>query len=158
MFNSLSLRGSDLLFLILPLGLWCEQESLRESCTQVSTLQQREREREIQREREKEQERISQPSQLGRQKDRDSEEQRDSKLEVKLKELQDKGLVQLKRTASGSLDIEVVPVTVVQSVPAAVTETGTNQSQTRGTFSYYSLIVLCSLKFLLFCTLKNMNK
>ncbi|GAA6070685.1 formin-like protein 1, partial [Tachysurus ichikawai] len=98
-------------------------ESLRESCTQVSTLQQREREREIQREREKEQERISQPSQLGRQKDRDSEEQRDSKLEVKLKELQDKGLVQLKRTASGSLDIEVVPVTVVQSVPAAVTET-----------------------------------
>ncbi|KAK2829645.1 hypothetical protein Q7C36_017635 [Tachysurus vachellii] len=99
------------------------KESLRESCTQVSTLQQREREREIQREREKEQERISQPSQLGRQKSKDSEEQRDSKLEVKLKELQDKGLVHLKRTASGSLDIEVVPVTVVQYVPAAVTET-----------------------------------
>ncbi|KAB5553693.1 hypothetical protein PHYPO_G00041560 [Pangasianodon hypophthalmus] len=66
------------------------KESLRESCAQVSALQQREREREIQREREKQQERISQPSQPGREKDRDAEEQRDSKLEVKLRELQDK--------------------------------------------------------------------
>ncbi|XP_017348031.1 formin-like protein 1 [Ictalurus punctatus] len=99
------------------------KESLRESCAQVSALQQREREREIQREREKEQERISHPSQLGREKSRDTEEQRDSKLEVKLRELQDKGLVRLERTASGSLDIEVIPVTVVQTIPAAVTET-----------------------------------
>ncbi|KAK3553208.1 hypothetical protein QTP86_031815 [Hemibagrus guttatus] len=99
------------------------KESLRESCAQVSSLQQREREREIQREREKQQERICQPSQLVREKDRDAEEQRDSKLEIKLKELQDKGLVRLQRTASGSLDIEVVPVTVVQTVPAGVTET-----------------------------------
>ncbi|KAG7334738.1 hypothetical protein KOW79_001334 [Hemibagrus wyckioides] len=99
------------------------KESLRESCAQVSSLQQREREREIQREREKQQERISQPSQLVREKDRDAEEQRDSKLELKLKELQDKGLVRLQKTASGSLDIEVIPVTVVQTVPAGVTET-----------------------------------
>lgn len=97
---------------------------MRESCAQVSALQQREREREIQREREKEQERISQPYQRGREKDRDAEEQRDSKLEVKLRELQDKGLVRLEKTASGSLDIEVIPVTVVQTVPVSVTETG----------------------------------
>ncbi|XP_026772511.3 formin-like protein 1 [Pangasianodon hypophthalmus] len=99
------------------------KESLRESCAQVSALQQREREREIQREREKQQERISQPSQPGREKDRDAEEQRDSKLEVKLRELQDKGLVRLEKTASGSLDIEVIPVTVVQTVPVSATET-----------------------------------
>ncbi|TSK28047.1 Formin-like protein 1 [Bagarius yarrelli] len=100
-----------------------KEESLRESCGQVSTLQHREREREIQREREKEQERRSQPSQLRRDRDRDTEEQTDSKLEGKLKELQDKGLVRLQRTGSGSLDIEVVPVSVVQGVPASDTET-----------------------------------
>ncbi|XP_060758045.1 formin-like protein 1 [Neoarius graeffei] len=99
------------------------KESLRESCAQVSTLQQREREREIQREREKEEERQTQPSQRRIEKDRGAEEQRDSKLEVKLRELQDKGLVRLEKTASGSLDIEVIPVTVIQTVPASVTET-----------------------------------
>lgn len=93
-------------------------------------MQQREREREIQREREKEQW-ISQPSQLGREKNRDVEEQRDSKLEVKLRELQDKGLVRLEKTASGSLDIEVVPVTVVQTVAVSLTETGMNQTHKR---------------------------
>ncbi|KAI5097155.1 formin-like protein 1, partial [Silurus meridionalis] len=97
------------------------KESLRESCSQVSTLQQREREREIQREREKEQERISQPSQQVREKGRDTDEQKDD-LEVKLRELQDKGLVRLERTASGSLNIEVIPVTVVQTVVTGVTE------------------------------------
>lgn len=118
----------DLLFLVSSLGVWCEQESLRESCAQLSTLQQREREREIQREREKQQEQVSQPFSLGREKDRDVEKQRDSKLEVKLRELQDKGLVRLQKTASGSLDIEVVPVTVVQTVLAEVTETGATRT------------------------------
>lgn len=89
-------------------------------------MQQREREREIQREREKEQERVSQPRRQSVE-NRDAEEQRDSKLEVKLRELQDKGLVRLERTSSGSLDIEVIPVTVVQTVLAGGTETGTNQ-------------------------------
>lgn len=93
------------------------KESLRESCTQVSTLQQREREREIQREREREQERLSQPSQVDRQKGSGKE----SKLEEKLKELQDKGLLRLERTASGSLDIDVIPVTIEKIVTQTVT-------------------------------------
>ncbi|XP_016385087.1 formin-like protein 1 isoform X2 [Sinocyclocheilus rhinocerous] len=91
------------------------KESLRESCAQVSTLQQREREREIQREREREQERLSQPSQVDRERNREASE-KESKLEVKLKELEEKGLVRLERTASGSLDIEVIPVTVEKIV------------------------------------------
>ncbi|KAI4878563.1 hypothetical protein NFI96_021151, partial [Prochilodus magdalenae] len=91
------------------------KESLRESCAQVSSLQQREREREIEREIEKERERISQPPQVGRETEADKE--KDSRLEVKLRELQEKGLVRLERTASGCLDIEVIPVTIVQTVP-----------------------------------------
>lgn len=82
----------------------------------MSTLQQREREREIQREREREQEHLSQPSQVERVKVSEKE----SKLEVKLRELQEKGLVRLERTASGSLDIEVIPVTIEK----IVTQTG----------------------------------
>lgn len=93
---------------------------MRESCTQVSTLQQREREREIQREREREQERMSQPSQV----EREKVSEKESKLEVKLRELQEKGLVRLERTASGSLDIEVIPVTVEK----IVTQTGRSTS------------------------------
>ncbi|XP_072549489.1 formin-like protein 1 [Salminus brasiliensis] len=103
------------------------KESLRESCTQVSTLQQREREREIEREREKERERICQSPQVERETEAVKEKDRDSKLEVKLRELQDKGLVRLEKTASGCLDIEVIPVTIVQTVPgpapADVTQT-----------------------------------
>ncbi|KTG44662.1 hypothetical protein cypCar_00005051 [Cyprinus carpio] len=91
------------------------KESLRESCTQVSTLQQREREREIQREREREQERLSQPSQVDRERNRKASE-KESILEEKLKELEEKGLVRLERTASGSLDIEVIPVTIEKIV------------------------------------------
>ncbi|KAL7850256.1 hypothetical protein SRHO_G00196050 [Serrasalmus rhombeus] len=91
------------------------KESLRESCAQVSSLQQREREREIEREIEKERERISQPSQVER--ETEAGKEKDSRLEVKLRELQDKGLVRLERTASGCLDIEVIPVTIVQTVP-----------------------------------------
>ncbi|XP_016383069.1 LOW QUALITY PROTEIN: formin-like protein 1 [Sinocyclocheilus rhinocerous] len=96
------------------------KESLRESCAQVSTLQQREREREIQREREREQERLSQPSQVDRERNREVSG-KESKLEVKLKELEEKGLVRLERTASGSLDIEVIPVTVEKIVTQTVT-------------------------------------
>ncbi len=99
------------------------QESLRESCAQVCTLQQREREREIQREREREQERLSQHSQVNRERNREASEN-ESKLEAKLKELEEKGLVRLERTASGSLDIEVIPVTVEK----IVTQTGRSTS------------------------------
>uniref|UniRef100_A0A7N8WWV5 Formin-like 1a n=1 Tax=Mastacembelus armatus TaxID=205130 RepID=A0A7N8WWV5_9TELE len=38
------------------------------------------------------------------------------KLEQKIQELQDKGLIRLGRTASGGLDIQVVPVTVIEYV------------------------------------------
>uniref|UniRef100_A0A8C4H876 Formin-like 1a n=1 Tax=Dicentrarchus labrax TaxID=13489 RepID=A0A8C4H876_DICLA len=83
------------------------QESLRESCSQVSGLQQRERERELDREREKDRERLS-----------TSTPQTSSELEQKIQELQDKGLIRLGRSASGGLDIQVVPVTVVEYVQA----------------------------------------
>ncbi|XP_059413662.1 formin-like protein 1 isoform X2 [Carassius carassius] len=96
------------------------KESLRESCAQVSTLQQREREREIQREREREQERLSQPSQVERERIRKASE-KESVLEEKLRGLEEKGLVRLERTASGSLDIEVIPVTIEKIVPQTVT-------------------------------------
>ncbi|KAM6905547.1 formin-like protein 1 [Xenentodon cancila] len=81
------------------------KESFRESCSQVSALQQRVRERELDREREKERERLS-----------TSISQTTSELEQKIQELQDKGLIRLGRTASGALDIHVVPVTVVEYV------------------------------------------
>ncbi|KAM9746575.1 LOW QUALITY PROTEIN: formin-like protein 1 [Menidia menidia] len=81
------------------------KESLRESCSQVSGLQQRERERELDREREKDRERLG--TSVG---------QSASELEQKLQELQDKGLVRLGRNPSGGLDIQVVPVTVVEYV------------------------------------------
>ncbi|XP_070778577.1 formin-like protein 1 [Enoplosus armatus] len=83
------------------------KESLRESCSQVSGLQQRERERELDREREKDRERLG-----------TSTPQTSSELEQKLQELQDKGLIRLGRSASGGLDIQVVPVTVVKYVQA----------------------------------------
>uniref|UniRef100_A0A668AST8 Formin like 1 n=1 Tax=Myripristis murdjan TaxID=586833 RepID=A0A668AST8_9TELE len=83
-----------------------ENKSL-ESCSQVSGLQQRERERELDRERERDRERLSKTSPQG-----------SSELEQKVQELQDKGLIRLGRTASGGLDIQVVPVTVVEYVPA----------------------------------------
>ncbi|CAJ1076136.1 formin-like protein 1 [Xyrichtys novacula] len=86
------------------------KESLRESCTQVSSLQQRERERELDREREKDRERLI-----------TSTPQMSSEMEQKIQELQDKGLIRLGRSASGGLDIQVVPVTVVEyvEVPAS---------------------------------------
>ncbi|XP_066498557.1 formin-like protein 1 [Hoplias malabaricus] len=105
------------------------KESLKESCSQVSTLQQREREREIEREIEKERERVCHTSPVEREtearKERENERENESRLEVKLKELQEKGLLRLEKTASGFLDIEVIPVTIVQTVPvpAAITDT-----------------------------------
>ncbi|XP_042360198.1 LOW QUALITY PROTEIN: formin-like protein 1 [Plectropomus leopardus] len=93
------------------------KQSLRESCSQVSTLQQRERERELDREREKDRERLS-----------GSTPQTSSELEQKIQELQDKGLIQLGRSASGGLDIQVVPVTVVEYVQAPASQPGAPSS------------------------------
>ncbi|KAM8723030.1 formin-like protein 1 [Acanthopagrus schlegelii] len=87
------------------------KESLRESCSQVSALQQRERERELDREREKDRERLS-----------TSAPQTSSELEQRIQELQDKGLIRLGRSASGGLDIQVVPVTVVEYVQAPASD------------------------------------
>uniref|UniRef100_A0A8D3DIU7 Formin-like 1a n=1 Tax=Scophthalmus maximus TaxID=52904 RepID=A0A8D3DIU7_SCOMX len=67
-----------------------------------------ERERELDREREKDRERLS-----------TSGPQTTSELEQKLHALRDKGLIRLGRSASGGLDIQVVPVTVVEYVHAA---------------------------------------
>ncbi|XP_056143205.1 formin-like protein 1 isoform X2 [Lampris incognitus] len=86
------------------------KESLRESCSQVSTLQQREREKELDRERERDRERLS--SQVS--------PQSPMELEQKVQELQDRGLIRLGRTASGALDIQVVPVTTVEYVQVPV--------------------------------------
>ncbi|XP_029294123.1 formin-like protein 1 [Cottoperca gobio] len=83
------------------------KESLRESCSQVSALQQRQREWELDREREKDRERLS-----------TSAPPTASELEQKIQELQDKGMIRLGRSASGGLDIQVVPVTVVEYVQA----------------------------------------
>ncbi|KAG7459683.1 hypothetical protein MATL_G00213250 [Megalops atlanticus] len=78
------------------------KESLRDSCSQVSTLQQKQREQELNQERERDRERVSQSS---------------SELELKVQELQDRGLVRLTRSASGSLDIQVIPVTIIEPAP-----------------------------------------
>ncbi|XP_035514262.1 formin-like protein 1 [Morone saxatilis] len=75
------------------------KESLRESCAQVTLLQQRERERELEREGERERE---------RDKDRSTEALRE--LEVKVQALVEQGLVRMERSPSGHLDIQVVPV------------------------------------------------
>uniref|UniRef100_A0A4W5PHW6 Formin like 1 n=1 Tax=Hucho hucho TaxID=62062 RepID=A0A4W5PHW6_9TELE len=83
------------------------RESLRDSCSQVSSLQQREREREMSQERERDRERLSQPS---------------SELELKVQELQDRGLIRLGRTPSGALDLQVVPVTIIEYAPTPTSE------------------------------------
>ncbi|XP_068192142.1 formin-like protein 1 isoform X2 [Antennarius striatus] len=96
------------------------KESLRESCSQVSALQQREREQELQREREKDRERLS-----------TAPPQTPSELEQKIQELQDQGLIQLGRSASGGLDVRVVPVTVVEYVQTPPSDTQTPPSVAR---------------------------
>ncbi|XP_023691360.2 formin-like protein 1 isoform X1 [Paramormyrops kingsleyae] len=84
------------------------KENLRDSCTQVSTLQQRERERELKQERER---------------DRDRPSLVPSELELKVLELQDRGLIHMRRSSSGALDIEVIPVTIVEQVLVPASET-----------------------------------
>ncbi|MED6241377.1 hypothetical protein ATANTOWER_012115, partial [Ataeniobius toweri] len=95
------------------------KESLRESCSQVSSLQQRERERELDRERERDRERLG-----------TSASHSPSELEQKIHELQDKGLIRLGRTPSGALDIQVVPVKVVEYVqsPSSTTQPSISSS------------------------------
>ncbi|CAK6984294.1 formin-like protein 1, partial [Scomber scombrus] len=83
------------------------KENLQESCSQVSALQQREREQELDRESEKDREQLN-----------TSTPQTSSELDQKIQELQDKGLIRLGSSASGALDIQVVPVTVVEYVQA----------------------------------------
>lgn len=75
------------------------KESLRESCAQVSALQQRERERELERERERAIER-----------DKHRSNQALKELEVKVQALVDQGLIRMERSSSGHLDIQVVPM------------------------------------------------
>uniref|UniRef100_A0A673XES0 Formin like 1 n=1 Tax=Salmo trutta TaxID=8032 RepID=A0A673XES0_SALTR len=83
-----------------------KEAELLKVCT-VSSLQQREREREMSQERERDRERLSQPS---------------SELELKVQELQDQGLIRLGRTPSGALDLQVVPVTIIEYAPAPASE------------------------------------
>ncbi|XP_046888077.1 formin-like protein 1 isoform X1 [Hypomesus transpacificus] len=73
------------------------KESLRESCSQVTTLQQQEREREVEREMERE-------------RDRDRSAQALSELEAKVQGLVDQGIIRMERTSSGHLELIVVPV------------------------------------------------
>ncbi|XP_018597604.2 formin-like protein 1 isoform X1 [Scleropages formosus] len=82
------------------------KESLRESCSQVTFLQQRERERELEREREKE-----------REKDLERSIQSSSELEAKVQELQEQGVIRMERSASGSLKILVVPSIITEFTP-----------------------------------------
>uniref|UniRef100_A0A673XEL2 Formin like 1 n=1 Tax=Salmo trutta TaxID=8032 RepID=A0A673XEL2_SALTR len=63
--------------------------------------------REMSQERERDRERLSQPS---------------SELELKVQELQDQGLIRLGRTPSGALDLQVVPVTIIEYAPAPASE------------------------------------
>ncbi|KAG5854967.1 hypothetical protein ANANG_G00043700 [Anguilla anguilla] len=86
------------------------KEGLRETCSQVTVLQQRERERELDREREREREK--------------SQEKASTELELKVQELQSRGLIRLERSASGALDIQVVPVTLTEPTPGLTNHTG----------------------------------
>uniref|UniRef100_H3D2A0 Formin like 1 n=1 Tax=Tetraodon nigroviridis TaxID=99883 RepID=H3D2A0_TETNG len=81
------------------------ETQLMQATKETELLKQRERERELDREREKDRERLG-----------TSTPQTSSELEQKIQELQEKGLIRLKQRASGGLDIEVVPVTVVEYV------------------------------------------
>ena len=75
------------------------QESLRESCSQVTLLQQRQLESELERESERERERGE---------DRSTQAPRE--LEVKVQALVRQGLVRMERSPSGRLDLQLVPV------------------------------------------------
>ncbi|KAK6329307.1 hypothetical protein J4Q44_G00012850 [Coregonus suidteri] len=81
------------------------KESLRESCAQVTILQQREIEREIERETERE-------------RDRDRSAHALAELEEKVQGLVDQGLIQMERSSSGHLDLHVVPIILPVSIHA----------------------------------------
>ncbi|XP_028842126.1 formin-like protein 1 isoform X2 [Denticeps clupeoides] len=105
------------------------KESLKESCAQVSLLQQRERERELERERERERERLSKPSRSERSSTQEGKEERgqaqeESELQLRVRELQDKGLIRLERHPSGSLEIHVIPI-----IQANSQKTSTNATE-----------------------------
>uniref|UniRef100_A0A8D3C262 Formin-like 1a n=1 Tax=Scophthalmus maximus TaxID=52904 RepID=A0A8D3C262_SCOMX len=85
-----------------------QEHNLQVGRTTKKIEESQERERELDREREKDRERLS-----------TSGPQTTSELEQKLHALRDKGLIRLGRSASGGLDIQVVPVTVVEYVHAA---------------------------------------
>ncbi|KAI1896503.1 hypothetical protein AGOR_G00095450 [Albula goreensis] len=84
------------------------KESLRDSCTQVTVLQHRERERELEWERERDRER-----------DRERASRASTELEYKVQELQARGLLRMERSASGALDIQVLPNTVIEPAAAS---------------------------------------
>uniref|UniRef100_A0A3P8XS13 Formin-like 1a n=1 Tax=Esox lucius TaxID=8010 RepID=A0A3P8XS13_ESOLU len=81
------------------------KESLRESCAQVTVLQQREIEGRMEREREKE-------------RDRNRSAQALAELEEKIQALVDRGLIRMERTSSGHLDLHAVPGIPAVSIPA----------------------------------------
>uniref|UniRef100_A0A8C9YNW7 Formin like 1 n=1 Tax=Sander lucioperca TaxID=283035 RepID=A0A8C9YNW7_SANLU len=84
-----------------------ELETQLLQATKETELLKVKRERELNRERERDRERLS-----------TSAPPTPSELEQKLQELQDKGLIRLGRSASGALDIQVVPVTVIEYIQA----------------------------------------
>nr|XP_015217573.1 PREDICTED: formin-like protein 1 isoform X1 [Lepisosteus oculatus] len=72
------------------------KESLRESSSLISTLRQKEQ-------------------------DRERTAQATSELEIKVQELQDKGLIRVARSSTGSLDIQVIPITIIEMAPTPQT-------------------------------------
>ncbi|XP_061087308.1 formin-like protein 1 isoform X2 [Conger conger] len=89
------------------------KEGLRETCAQVTALQQRERERELDRERERE-----------RDKNQEKASKASTELELKVQELQSRGLLRVERSPSGSLDIQLVPVTLTEPATGSTNHTG----------------------------------
>uniref|UniRef100_A0A673XGP2 Formin like 1 n=1 Tax=Salmo trutta TaxID=8032 RepID=A0A673XGP2_SALTR len=84
-----------------------ESQSAERMAELEKQLLQATKEAELLKERERDRERLSQPS---------------SELELKVQELQDQGLIRLGRTPSGALDLQVVPVTIIEYAPAPASE------------------------------------
>ena len=65
---------------------------------------------------------------MEREKERDKNHEKASKasteLEIKVQELQSQGLIRVERSASGGLDIQVVPVTLTEPATASANCTG----------------------------------
>ncbi|KAL0984189.1 hypothetical protein UPYG_G00138290 [Umbra pygmaea] len=85
------------------------KESLRESCAQVTILQQRDIERQIEHEKDRERD---------RERERDGSAHALAELEKKVQGLVDQGLIRMERTSSGHLDLHVVPVSPAVLFPA----------------------------------------